>query len=519
MARFFNTAGPCNPADHYMLPAEKRLPGVRRLIDQKQYFVVHAARQSGKTTVFQSLAESLAAEGRYAVLLTTCEAAQAVREDLDRGMAALLGTLAQDAAIVLPPELRPPAADSALGPEIRLRDLLIRWSQQCPKPVVLFLDEIDSLRDELLLTVLRQLRSGYPKRPRHFPQSIALIGLRDVRDYKAKVRPDEDTLGTASPFNIKVESLTLANFTRDEVVELYSQHTQETGQVFEPGVAERAWELTGGQPWLVNALARQAVLTTESEEGRPVALETLEKAKERLIARRDTHLDSLIERLREPRVQRVLGPMITGEMLGGAVLDDDLRFVQDLGLVVLTPTGIEIANPIYREVLPRALSQILEASLGIDSKSYLTADGRLDLPRLLDGFLRFWRENAEILLPKAPYAEAAAQLAFMAFLHKVVNGGGSIDREYAVGRGRIDILIRWPHAQGMDRHAIELKVFRDGRPDPLPGGLDQLSAYLDRLGLPTGTLVIFDQRAKAEPASARIRSVEHRGRILRVVVC
>jgi len=521
MTRFFNTAGPCNPADHYMLPAERRLPEVRRLIEQKQYFVVHAARQSGKTTTFQSLAESLAAEGKYAVLLTTCEAAQAVHGDLDRGMAALLGTLAQDAAIALPEELRPPEANSELEAEIRLRDLLIRWAQRCKKPIVLFLDEIDSLRDDLLLSVLRQLRSGYAKRPRHFPQSVALIGLRDVRDYKTRLRPEEATLGTSSPFNIKVESLTLKNFTAEEVRDLYAQHSHDTGQLFEDGAARHAWQLSGGQPWLVNAIARQAVEILEPDVSRPIRIATIEAAKDRLIARRDTHLDSLVERLKEPRVQRILGPLISGELLGADVRDDDLRFVQDLGLVVLTPTGVEIANPIYREVLPRALGQLLEVSLALESKSFVSSDGRLDFAGLLEGFLDFWRENEEMLLTQAAYSEAAAQLVFMAFLHKVVNGGGTLDREYATGRGRIDILIRWPYPQGIDRHALELKVWRDGRQDPLAAGLDQLSAYLDRLGLERGTLLIFDQRhgSIGRPEKVRREQREHQGRVLGIVYC
>lgn len=62
MARFFNTAGPCNPEDHYMLRPGDRLPGVRDLVDAKLYFVVHAPRQSGKTTVFLELARELTAE-------------------------------------------------------------------------------------------------------------------------------------------------------------------------------------------------------------------------------------------------------------------------------------------------------------------------------------------------------------------------------------------------------------------------------------------------------------------------
>ena len=332
--RRFNTAGPCHPDDHYMLPPERRLPEVRRLIDEKAYFVIHAPRQTGKTTFVGSLAQALTSEGRYAALHTSCEAGQSVGRDLEPGITAVLETMQQDAAISLPPELRPPAVDSSLGPATRLRDLLIRWSQQCPRPIVLFLDEIDALLDDTLLSVLRQLRSGYPNRPESFPHSVVLIGLRDVRDY-----------------NIKIESLTLRNFTETEIAELYDQHTEETGQAFAPEAKNLAWELTRGQPWLVNALARQALEKEDTDRSVPIEASHLQKAKEALIGRRDTHLDSLTDRLREPRVRRVLEPILTGELLPPDLPDDDVQFVKDLGLVASGPAGLEIANPIYREVI------------------------------------------------------------------------------------------------------------------------------------------------------------------------
>ena len=463
MPRFFNTAGPCNPAKHYMLPPEQRLPGVRRLIDQELYFVVHAPRQTGKTTCFRALAETLTAEGRYAALYTTCETAQAAGSNLERGIAAVIETLQQDAQLLLPVELQPPHADATLDPTTRLRDLLIRWARHCPRPVILCLDEIDALLDDVLLSVLRQLRSGYPGRPQHFPQCVALIGLRDVRDYRSRVQQDAETLGTASPFNIKVESLTIRNFTVEEVAELLEQHTADTGQVFSTAAKACVFELTRGQPWLVNALARQAVEKLVPDRTQPVEPEHIEHAKERLIERRDTHLDSLIDRLREPRVRRVIEPILAGELLPVETLDDDVRFVEDLGLVTSGAHGLCIANPIYREVVPRALTSVLEKSLPTARPSYVTTDGRLGFEQLLDDFRVFWVQHAESFLARAPYTEAAAQLVFMAFLHKIVNGGGFVDREYAVGSGRIDLCIRWPHPAGTEHFALELKVWRDLR--------------------------------------------------------
>jgi hypothetical protein len=208
-------------------------------------------------------------------------------------------------------------------------------------------------------------------------------------------------------------------------------------------------------------------------------------------------------------------------MLPADLLDDDIRFTLDLGLVVTTPQGLAIANPIYREVIPRALTSLLEQTLILPrpSPAYVAPDGRLRFDLLLADFRAFWCENAEPYLAQAPYSEAAAQLVFMAFLQKVVNGGGFVEREYAVGSGRIDLCVRWPHAGGAERWAVELKVWRDGRPNPLPQGLKQLGGYLDRLSLDRGALIVFDARTTAEPLPGRcaMEEVEHEGRRVTVV--
>jgi hypothetical protein len=339
MPRHFNTAGPCNPKDHYMLPPERRLPGIGRLLDEKSYFVVHAPRQVGKTTLFRTLALRLNEEQRYAAVLASCEVAQAAGGDVERGIAAVLAALRLAANFQLPEALRPPPPDPTEPAETRLQDLLARWAQERPKPVVLFLDEIDSLVDAVLISVLRQLRSGYPERPEQFPLSVALIGQRDVRDY-----------------NIKGESFTLPNFTALDVAELYGQHTAETGQAFTPEAAALAFELSLGQPWLVNALAHHSVSQVVPDRSLPIESRHVEKAKEILIQRRDTHLDSLLPGLREARVRRILESILAGEILPTGVLPDDVQLVRDLGLVTSQRQGLAIANPIYQEAIPHALT-------------------------------------------------------------------------------------------------------------------------------------------------------------------
>lgn len=108
MARFFNTSGPNNPADHYTLAVAERLPGVRRLIDQKLYFVLHAPRQVGKTTTLLSLAQELTAEGRYAAVLLSMEVGAPFSDDVGAADQAILESWRRSSEAWLPSELQPP---------------------------------------------------------------------------------------------------------------------------------------------------------------------------------------------------------------------------------------------------------------------------------------------------------------------------------------------------------------------------------------------------------------------------
>ena len=253
MSRWFNIAGPCKADKHYMLSATARLPDLEQFIEQESYFVVHAPRQTGKTTAMLALAKQLTESGRYTAVMVSAEVGSAFNHDVGVAEVAMLETWRNTIAVRLPKDLQPPAWFYS-GPGQRIRASLQVWAQASSRPLVIFIDEIDSLQDETLISVLRQLRDGYPNRPHNFPLSVGLIGLRDVRDYKV-ASGGSDRLNTASPFNIKVSSLTLRNFNASEVAELYQQHTEDTGQVFTQQAKATAFDLTQGQPWLVNALA------------------------------------------------------------------------------------------------------------------------------------------------------------------------------------------------------------------------------------------------------------------------
>ena len=503
--RFFNTAGPIIAEDHYHVPPLQRLDRdeVLMLIRQRKYFVLHAPRQTGKTSVLLALCDLLnsGAVGEYRCVYVNIEAAQAAREDLETAMRAILSELELGALETLGDEslagLWRGVLESA-GPGGALRQVLARWAVADPKPLVLLIDEIDALIGDTLLAVLRQLRAGYVHRPRRFPQNVILCGVRDVRDYRIQSTAENAIIAGGSAFNIRAESLRLGDFSRDDVETLLGQHTAETGQAFTNDARAAIWELTRGQPWLVNALAYEACFRNKAGRDRSceVTAGSIQDAREQLILRRETHLDQLTDKLQEERVRRVVEPLLIGAGSAGSMVADDLQYVRDLGLVA-QDGPVRIANPIYREVIPRDLTWTTqEMSIHHDPAWYLDERGALEAGKLLAAFQEFFREHSEHWVERFQYKEAGPQLLLQAFLQRILNSGGRIEREYGLGRMRTDLLLIWPVPGGAgetQKVVIECKVLHRGLDRTRREGLEQTRAYMERCAAAEGHLVLFDR--------------------------
>ena len=503
MHRSFNTAGPVRPGRDYCVPPLERfdLDEVLGLIRTERYFVLHAPRQTGKTSSLLALRDLLnsGAEGDYRCAYINVETAQTAREDVGRAMGAIAVQIAAEAEDTLgDPAFAEEVlrSDAERRPHSALWVWLRKWAKAGP-PLVLMIDEIDAMVGDSLVSALRQLRTGYAHRPEAFPQSVILCGVRDVRDYRIRASSEREVIAGGSAFNIKAESLRLGDFTRAEVETLLGQHTDETGQEFAPPAVEAVWAQTRGQPWLVNALARQLCFKRERPlpRGRPISERDVFDARETLILRRDTHIDQLADKLREPRVRRVVEPLLGGD--DAAYSEADADYVRDLGLVAADPP-LRIANPIYAEVLPRVLTSVLQDEMPQRTAWYVGADGALDMDGPLSAFQEFFRGNSEHWIERARYREAGPQLVLQAFLHRVVNGRGRIEREYALGSRRVDLLVVWPAGDGREsRFVVECKVVREGRSHSrtVENGLEQTAAYMDLSGTDAGHLIVFDMRA------------------------
>ena len=502
--RYFNTEGPIRPEEHYCIPPLDRvdLDEILTLIRWNKYLLLHAPRQSGKTSTLEALAERLNASGEYRCVNVNVQSGRTAADDLQgaiqiilsRIVAAARRTFGAGSLQVLwdqVSERQPPGS--------ALEEFLELWCACEPKPVVLLVDEIDSLSDLALLSVVDELRAGHPLRPGRFPQSVVLCGQRNVRNYRIRTLQNEPNASRASPFNIVAKSVRLGDFSKGEVGALLAQHTAETGQQFEPAALERVWKLTLGQPWLVNALSFQACFESKSgrDRSRPVRAAAIEAAKEALIVNRVTHLDQLAAKLQEGQVRRVIEPLLEGH-IEPSYSDEDLDYVRDLGLIA-REDPLRMANPIYREVVPRQITSALQSRLtnAIDAKFYRTAEGALDLLLLLQRFQEFFRQHSEHWTELFGYLEAGPQLVLQAFLQRVVNSGGRIEREYGLGRRHTDLLIEWPTEGGPAlRYVIECKVARPGRgfESVVSEGMRQAGAYMDLSGAKSAHVVVFDLR-------------------------
>lgn len=498
MEKFFNTAGSINPKDHYNLDPLHRfdLEEIEFLIKQKKYFILHAPRQTGKTSSLLALQKHLNNSGEYNAVYANFEVGQSARNNVKSGIEALISHIAgriEDEKI-WSDILRTRNYHDALN------YYLTKLAEASQKPLILLIDEIDALIGDTLISVLRQIRAGYDKRPANFPQTIVLCGVRDIKDYRIH-RSDADIITGGSAFNIKAESLRLGNFSAAEIKELYLQHTKETSQKFSDDCFPLIWEFTKGQPWLVNALAHEVTFKMKENRDRSkiITKEMIEEAKNRLVVSRVTHLDQLSDKLQEDRVKRVILPMINNT--DARSMPDDVDYCYDLGLIQKTPKGWQISNAIYREIIPREITASRQDDFLMRfDPDWVTKEDQLDTEVLISMFQQFWRENSEIWASNiAGYQEAAPHLVFQAYLQRVANGRGTILRKYGLGRGRTDLMLKWKSAKGFEqRIVIELKVMtsKDGYETIKQKALMQTAEYADKCKATESHILIFDRDEK-----------------------
>jgi len=520
MEKQFCVAGPVNQPVYYKIDPLTRwdLDEVLHMINGMKYFLLRAPRQTGKTSCLMALANYLNTEGRYYAVCTSFESGFSTGENFDPAITNIVQTMLSNVKNTLKDKFDDSESETLFkknGPRNGIFDIFSCLAQSLDKPLVLLVDEIDALVGNCLLAVLKQMRAGYPSRPASFPHSVIMCGMRNIKDFRINLG-NEILPATSSPFNIIAEVLKLGDFTREEVATLYHQHTEETGQRFADGVIDMVMDYTDGQPWLVNALAHEVTNRMRENRDRSVVITTdmIAVAKENIILDQRTHLDNLVERLKEARVRRIILPMLTGEP--SQTETDDVNYCMDLGLIKKINGGLFIANKIYHEVLPRELSEQAMGFFPNEIPSlWKNDDGTVNVTNFLTLFKDYWYENMGIWTSEmSGYREASAQLITLTFLQRIINGGGDIHREYAIGRKRMDIYVKRFYYVGaqktlqIQKIVLEVKTIRDDQnyDTIIQKTFEQTSEYAKSVGVTEAEILIFNRGEK--PRWSAVDSVE-----------
>lgn len=497
MPRRFNTAGPNDSARHTTISARSRLPALWDIVEQGNYFVLHAPRQTGKTTLLFDLAAEINRERTHVAAVVSLEPGAAFPA-VDAAELAMLDSWRYDLAAYLPSDVAVPRWPDA-PPGNRIGAALSAFAQDCPRPLVLFMDGLDTLSRDVRMSVIRQIRAGKPRRPRGFPWVIGIASLRDPRELDTPSQGPTSAAVPTSSMTLEAEVIALPPLTREHVGQICESLAEQLGQPVLSTAIDRIFELTCGVPFLVSQLAQRMLEMFEQRKG-PVTAADVERARDAVIDRRGGLFDEVADRMRDSRFKTLIEQVPLGTVRD--LSSEEARAAVDLGVIRENSDGtVEYTNPLWRSFLAKFFATTKSSIFTVDKPAWVRPDGRLDPEKLLETFVDFWRRHGDQVFAGATYGELSP-LVLTAFLNGIVKKGGLIEREYALGRGRMDVCIR----QGGSAVALVVKVRRDRDVDPVVEGLTQVDDSLGRHGLCDGWLVIFDRRKGLPPVSQRIRT-------------
>jgi hypothetical protein len=437
--RFFNNSGPVNATDHFCVSPIKRLDTnkVWQLILQKKYFLICGPKQCGKTSYLLMLAKALNQKAYVKCLYFNVESLRGVQENLEESIRSVLFEISSRARDTFNDDYLEELVPGILerrGPYQALNELLTQWSKRSDKPIVLLIDEIDTIEGKVLTSFLSQIRAGYDKRPTLFPQSIVFCATHDVIDKQ---------------FNIKDATLRINSLRREDMDSMFSDYTDMCGIEISKEAIDRIWRYSSGQPWIISTLAGELFHEIAPAKGiKQISADQVEEAIDNVIAKKGNHMEYLVSQLRDDRVKSCLMPILTSGSLTANESEHDFTFIQELGLVKVDRA--EIANDLYLEMIPRALVDPVSYMLNLDPAAFVRSDGKaLDAMKILHAFQAIFYNHIDRLIALIDYGAAGYVLAFQALLQKFHDANDRIVREYGIGQGRVVLRLerRYPEAQ------------------------------------------------------------------------
>ena len=450
MERYFNTSGPCNSNKHYTLMRETLLAKGIALVKDERYFTIWAPRQTGKSTYFTLLCDELNQQDYIAIWIST----EGFGKDYEKDQ--VIDILID----IINTELN--FYNLSISTDFKSFFQIIKAISLLKKKVCLVIDEIERFTEKYFDEFLHTIRTIYHKRENHNLKSVVLVGVANI------VGVIQDN---ASPFNI-ADNLDVPYFTKEEVFELLGQHEAETNQKFDDQVKQKIYEITAGQPGLVNGFAYQLVENNQDKELFTVD-EYLRVENFYLRKAIDKNLENIKNKAKDKEYRSLLEDLLfNDEDVEYNIHDENTKFLHTQGIIDSDDNNnIKFWVPLYKKILHRFLSpkpngekhyfyKNSDPLFLLDQK-----DKTIKLNELIKLFQEYVKERSlKYFMDRSEdgtycrLKEAAAGYAFSTFIDSFVRSvGGTIYYESNCGLGRTDITI----SMYDKRYVIENKIFYD----------------------------------------------------------
>lgn len=487
-----------------MVDISERLKEIKALVDEGKYFCINRARQYGKTTTLQALADEL--KDDYTVIaLDFQDLGSAVYENegtFTQGLARLFMDTHEFAGVPIPNAVLEDfiAINQRDADDIRMDEIFRtfrRWCKESEKGIVLMIDEVDTAsNNQVFLDFLAQLRSGYLKR-RTVPafQSVILAGVTDVKHLKAKLRPEEAHKEN-SPWNIAADFTIDMSLSESGIKGMLDDYEADhhTGMDAE-AIARLIWDYTNGYPFLVSRICQlmdEDVSKTTSLAG-AWTRQGVEEAVKQILAENNTLFQSLTKNLNAlPEMKEAIRSILMeGTKLAWNPDQNEIVQMQMYGLIRDDNNMVRVSNRIFEMRLYNLFLSDEEMKnnvffrAGDLAKNQFVTDGKLNMRLILERFCETYTEIYGPLVER--FKEKDGREQFLLYLKPIINGIGNYYIEAQTrNQTRTDVIVDYLAQQ----YIVELKIWRGPRYNK--DGENQIMEYLDHFGLTTGYMLSFN---------------------------
>ena len=478
--RYFNTSGPNIIAQHYTLMRPKMVAKGLDMVRKDRYFTIWAPRQTGKSTYFRLLATELEKEG-FKVCHINFENYRNI------ALSTFIRALKEEFSLFW---------NINLSKDRDIASIFRTVQTHTGEKYVLIIDEVEGINAKYFGDFLHTIRNCYHSRSLHSLKSVILVGVSNITGVVPPYPPIRGVGGYASPFNTN-DNLEIPYFTKEEVYELFAQHETESGQAFLPEVKDKIYEITAGQPGLVNGFGLQFEEKYAEKQLIGYA-DYLEVEDWYLHKSLDKNVANIVNKAKEQKafIEKLL---FTEAKVPFSIYEDRIRYLHVNGLIRADKDGnSEFWVPLYKKCLqqyfyPAMNGESEEIQGNIDIDAYFTETGMLNWDKIIRGYqeyaanrgFRYFIQRDEKGKPQG-LLEAALMYSFETYIQsflQVMKGKSYLQAHVALGISDLLVNIRGNEAVIEGKIYSNITQFTDGKA--------QLAYYAQSMGLTTGIYLVF----------------------------